>query len=645
MSEPFPLLFSPGWIGSLQVPNRLVLPPMLMGYGSEDGFVTRRTIDYYQARAAGGTGLVIVEASMPAPAGKMFPYYLDSSDDRYLPGLTELAAAIKRHGARAAIQLGDGGRETRVDLTGRPPMGPSPVAARKRDQPREMSHEDIGRAVTHFATAAHRAQRAGFDGVEIHGAHVYLLSQFLSGSTNFRTDEYGGSTENRFRIIAEIVVAAKQLCGDDFPIWLRFNAAEFDTPAGLTIEESTRIAVLAERAGYDAISITAGSPHYEATIHSMYTPAGLFIPLAKAIRTAVGLPVIVTGRLTVELGEQILARGEADFIAIGRGLMVDPEIADKARSGRLLDIVPCDCDLNCVNRGVLRDAPITCTMNPALGREREFAVVASAAPGNVVVVGGGPAGMEVARVAALRGHRVTLLEKTDQLGGQLHVSASAPFKDTIRDVITYYTRQLKTLGVDVALGQDATADIIASWHPEVVVLATGAGRGPAPGFGEMPVGAVSAVPVDDLLLAADRAATTVAIWGGDNRSTELADLLSERGHQVVLASSQRKIAPMMLGIIRGVLLVRLAEKNVRQVTGGSLGAFTADTVEVVAPVDGEHQQVAAQTVAFNTEVSADLALVGRLRQFVPRTYLAGSCVVRGEHQDAIADGARIGRLV
>ncbi len=262
----YPKLFEPGRIGSLEIPNRIVMPPMLMGYGTEDGYVTDHAIAYYQARARGGVGLLIVESAMAQPGGKMFKTYFDLSDDRYLPGMTRLASAIKDAGVVAAIQLGDGGREVRRDLTGRAPMGPSPIAARKREVPIEMTLSDIRLTVRRFSEATLRAKQAGFQGVEMHAAHVYLLSQFLSGFTNQRTDEYGGSLANKFRIMVDILNESRRLVGDDFPLWLRINGAEYDTPHGVTLEEACVYAQLAEEAGYDAISISAGSPHYEATM-------------------------------------------------------------------------------------------------------------------------------------------------------------------------------------------------------------------------------------------------------------------------------------------------------------------------------------------------------------------------------------------
>lgn len=639
MTESFPRLFQPGTIGTLAVKNRIVMPPMLVGYGSEDGYVTERAKDYYEARAKGGVGLIIVEASMPQPAGKMFLTYLDCSDDKYGQGLAELAEVIKRHGARAAIQLGDGGREVRFDLTGRHPMGPSPVAARKREVPREMTTADIRTTVNNFAKGALRVKTAGFEGVEIHAAHVYLLSQFLSPSTNFRHDEYGGSTENRFRIMREILDESRELVGADYPIWFRMNAVEYDIEGGLKIDESKVIAQLAEQAGYDAVSISVGSPHYDSTMPSSYFPRGLFVPLAEQIKSVIDKPVIVTGRLTPAMGEEILIRRQADFIAFGRALMVDPELPLKVMEGREDEIAPCIATLNCVNRGVLRDAPITCTVNASLGREREFEIHPTANPKSVSVIGGGPAGLEAARVAALRGHRVILFEQEPELGGQLVLASRPPHKETLLELIDYFTRQLSRHGVEVRLGHEATASEVLAGPLDAVIVATGgsvsrhrrsSGR--------------SVITTDDVLRKDVDVGQSVVIIGGDTRSCEVADLLSETGRTVTLVSGESKIAPELVGLIRGVLLKRLVDKQVSMLTRTKLGAITPTGLEAITS-DGLLREIEAETVVFSQQVSLDLDLVAELRKTTPQIYCIGDCLELREHQDAIAEGSRISRLV
>lgn len=639
MITPSGAIFQPGAIGSLAIKNRIVLPPMLMGYGSEDGYVTERAKDYYAARARGGVGLVIVEASMPLPGGKMFQYYIDSSDDRYLPGLTELATAIKVNGARAAIQLGDGGREVRRDLTGRAPMGPSPIAARKRETPIEMTLFDIRNAVRLFAEATLRAKRAGFEGVEMHAAHVYLLSQFLSGFTNHRNDEYGGSVENRFRIMVDIINAARELVGDSFPIWFRINGIEYDTPSGVTLDDARAFARLGEEAGYDAVSISAGSPHYEATMHTLYTPPKFLVPLAAAIKRDVRFPVMVTGRLTAALGQEILEAGEADFICIGRGLMADPDLPNKVEAGKSEDVRPCPCLLDCVNRGVLRDTPIVCMSNAALGREREYELHPATQSEQVVVIGGGVAGLETALVAAQRGHDVTLLEATSDIGGQMRTASYAPCKGDLRNLLEFYSRQLEKAGAKVLTATVATTESILAMQPEVVVIATGADVCVQPSVTQ------SVGVVDAMLQQPTPSGRTVAIIGGDTRSCELADLLTEGvQNEVTVASTLPKIAPELTGIVRGTLLQRLRDKGVKQLMRVQIGAITRDSIEFTGDALGAREQP-ADLVVLNSKASVAPELLDALRRSVPRVFVVGDALEKREHIDAIADGARVGRLI
>lgn len=635
-------LFEAASIGKLSIKNRLVMPPMLMGYGSADGYVTQRMLDYFEERAKGGVGMVIVEAVGIRFEGKVYPYFINCYDDTHLPGLTTLADVIKRHGARAAIQIADGGRNTRPDMTGEQPIAPSPIATFKRDQPRVLTTEEVRGFVRRFAASISLAKKAGFDGVEIHAAHVYLLNQFLSAASNIRTDAYGGSLEKRARILVEIVEEARKLVGDEFPIWVRINAEETGEENGITVDQAAQIAMIAERAGYDAISVSSGGSHYESTIASMYFDPGYLVPAAHRIRQAVTIPVIAVGRIDARLAEQVIAEGKADFVAIGRGLMVDPELPRKAQQGRYSDIAPCLSCLNCVHRGVLRDTPITCSVNPALGRESELRLTPAAVVRHVAVVGGGPAGLEAARVAASRGHRVTLIHDGDKLGGQFRLAGAAPRKESFLAWLDYMTLQLARHEVCVRLGTEASANLIAELEPDVLLVASGPLGAPCRGAVSAPAGRI--IRLQDALAGRAEIGATVAIFGEDAMAAETADLLSEQGKTVTLVSPGRKIAPAMLNLIRSMLLARLSDKKVLQLTNMQLGAISGAEVEIVA-VDGQRRTIGADTVILGNEYRADTGFLSSVRDKVPALYLIGGCRLIGDQQDAIADGYKVARLI
>lgn len=633
-------LFEAANIGKLAIKNRLVMPPMLMGYGSPDGYVTQRMKDYFEERAKGGVGLVIVEAVGIRFEGKVFPYFVNCYDESHLPGLTELADVIKKHGARAAIQIADGGRNTRPELTGVQPIAPSPIATHKRDQPRVLTTEEVKEFVTLFANSVSIAKRAGFEGVELHAAHVYLLQQFLSSVSNVRTDEYGGSLENRCRILVEIIQEARKLVGSDYPIWVRINAVEPGEENGIDIDQAKQIALVAEHSGYDAISVSAGGSHYDATIGSVYFPQGYLIPFSEQIKQIVDIPVIAVGRINARLAEKVIAEGRADFIAIGRGLMVDPELPIKAQEGRFNDIKPCLNGLNCVHRGVLRDKPITCSVNPALGREAELRLIPAETKRCVLVIGGGPAGMEAAKVAAMRGHNVTLVDDGTELGGLFRLRGIPPHKSPIITWINYMKGQLAKYGVAVRLTTKATAELVKNIAPDVLIMATGPYRV------NNTVGALSGtvVRLQDVLTGRAEPGANVVILGDDEMAAETADFISENEKKVTLVCPGRKIAPTMLNLIRKKLLTRLSEKNVVQMTETTVGAISTTQLQVISN-NGENQTVAADTLILGNNFKVDTEFLSSVIGGVTAVYLIGGCHSAGDQQDAIADGYNVARVI
>jgi len=636
-NEQFPKLFHPGRIGSLEIKNRLVMPPMATNYALKDGTVTDRQIDYYEERSKGGAGLVIVEIScVDAPVGKGTMRQICIDDDRFIPGLSRLAEAIKRHGAKAAIQLHHAGRQTSSKLTGNQPVAPSPIPVTGGEQPRELAVSEIAVLVTRFAEAAERAKKAGFDGVEIHGAHGYIISGFLSSLSNHRQDAYGGSVESRARFLLEVIKAIRDKVGREYPVWCRLSAVEIGAEGGITLEETQVVAQLAEKAGVDAIHVSAHTVG-PARRPPMAQPPGSFVPLAEGIKKVVSVPVIVVGRIPPELGEGILRDGKADFISMGRALLADPHVPQKVAMGSMEDIRPCLCCATCLDSIRWRREGVCCVVNPTLGREREYELKPTESPRKVVVVGGGPGGMEAARVAALRGHKVCLFDEGEELGGQLLLAAKPPFKDTIETFRKYLVGQITRLGVELRLGQSFTADMIDELKPDVVVLATGV----KPFIPQIPgIKSKKVLQASEVLTGAETG-EHVAVIGGELVGCETALYLVERGKKVTIMRRGPEWATRVHQFIREPLLGRLKYRGVSMLTGVEYEEITEAGV-VIKTGTGERKVVEADTVVLAAGAVPNTELAAALQGMVARVVSVGDCAEPRSIREAVEEGYRAG---
>jgi 2,4-dienoyl-CoA reductase-like NADH-dependent reductase (Old Yellow Enzyme family)/thioredoxin reductase len=558
----FPLLFSEVHIGGISLKNRIVMPAMATNFLT-DGAVSIRMIDYFVERARGGAGLIITEAAaVQAPTGgKLARHHLNISEDRFIPSLKALTAAVHPYGTKIAVQLSHLGRQIHSGFLGEQPVAPSPIPCPvSREIPRELTIVEIKEIIEAFVQAARRARDAGFDLVELHGCHGYLIGQFFARRSNQRTDKYGGDVRGRARFACEIIQGIKGSLGASFPVIVRINGDDC-MPGGATLKDMQEIAPLLVKAGADALHVSAGVyGSAVATVAPMFEKPGCFVDLAAGVKKALSVPVIAVGRITgPHMAEAILAAGKADLIASGRSLLADPAWPQKAYAGETEDICPCmGCNQGCIDRinasmmtGITE--PIGCLVNPRTGRESERDDGFTKHPKRVLVIGGGPAGLEAALVAARRGHAVTLWEKEDVPGGQLLLAGAAPGRENFRDYIAFMERQVRKAGVTVVFHKTASLETIRNASPDVLVLATGA-TPVTPAF--VPLHSEIIKTAWDVLRGHIPPGRRIVVLGGGAVGLETAHFLSCRNKDVTVLEATGQVGGDM-GAIMSFYLRRM----------------------------------------------------------------------------------------
>ena len=573
----FSAMFSPVKIGNVTVPNRFVVPPMGNNLANTDGTLSDASLSYYEARAKGGFGLITIESTVVYEQAKGGPRKPCLFSDDTVDSFKRVAEACHNYGARVSIQLQHAGPEGSSALTGYPLKAASPIpAAQGRETPETVTKEELYRIIECYGDAARRAQQAGVDMVEVHCAHGYLVSTFISQRTNNRTDEFGGCFENRMRLPRLIIENIRQKTGGSLPILCRINASD-EVPGGQSVQDAAAVAAyLEQECGVDAIHVTrAVHLHDEFMWAPGVTHGGFNADLVTEIKRAVSVPVIIVGRFTEpQYAELLVKQGRADLVAFGRQSIADPELPNKARNGRLETLAPCiGCLLGCVPN-MFAGKPITCAVNPCVGRERVLTKVTAAK--QVVVIGGGPGGLYAAWACAKRGHHVILLEKNAELGGNFRIAAYPTGKGQLTEAIRSMIVRCELEGVDLRCNVNVDEELLRSLAPDAIILATGSNPLilPIPGLKEC-----GYVTAQELLDGKANLGKKVLVVGGGMVGCEAAEFLAERGHEVGIIEMKDVIAADVTKENRRYMFESFAEHNVLLQSGAKVGQFYTDGVD------------------------------------------------------------------
>lgn len=644
MSGQFKEIFEPTVIGTVEVKNRIVMCPMGLGNASEVGAVTEQMIEYYSERARGGVGLIIVEGTCVEGShgkiGKAPRTRID--DDQFIAGFNDLVKTVHHHGTKISLQLQHGG------AWGNPEKGKQPVSASDsfstyNVNARSLTIDEIEELVEIFGEAARRAQMAGFDAININGGAGFLVTQFLSPLTNKRTDLYGGDLEGRMTFLTRIIESVQMKVGNDYPIIFDHPVDEF-IEGGITVKESKVMAQKLESMGIAAFRMHSGSrdPRFRFMIAPpAAVPQGYQVPYAEETKRALHRAKVMVGRQIQdpEYANHVIRDGKADFIVLGRPLLADPELPKKWAEGRLNDIRRC-LYCNWCKWNELKGLRVECAVNAALGKEKAYRIVTASHPRKVLIVGGGPAGLEAARVAAERGHDVVIYEKSQKMGGQLNIASIAPFKEELKRLVQYLFNQVKNAGVRIELGKEATRELIKRKNPDVIILATGA----RPYIPDIPgIESQKVCTAWDILKGKTAAGEKVIVIGGGNVGLETAEYLAEKGKRVTVLETLSEVGVDVEPTNRKVLLERLKDHGVDILTKVNVIEITDHGI--VLMIGHDKKTLNADTVILALGATSNKQLEDLMHGESWEMYSIGDCTAPRNILEAIHDGAWVARQI
>lgn len=622
-------LFTPINIGPITIKNRFMMAPMENGLAAPGGFVNDKIIKFFEERAKNEVGIILTGSVGVSPEGRGLPTQLSIYDDQFISGLKELTDAVHQAGSLIGAQIYHAGRQASEAITGIQPIAPSAVpCVIVGNDPREMTVEEIDEMREKFVQGAKRCVEAGFDMIEVHFAHGYLLHSFLSPHSNKRTDEFGGCLENRMRFPMEVLKEIAEVCKDKAAVTIRISADEY-LEDGLKFDEVMTVCQHAVEAGAQAISLTAGSyDSVEYTIQPMFIDQGFLVPFSSKLKEIVNVPVIVAGRLnSAELIEKIMDNNDADMIAIGRGLISDEEMIVKLKNKHYDDIRYCvACNQGCIDN-VFQGKGITCLVNARAGFEAERNITAAEKTKKVLIIGAGPAGMEAARVSRLRGHDVTIIEREQSAGGKFDTLAAPPEKDSFLLYKEYLMGQLEKLEVTFVRADIKDVRDLEKYQADEIIVATGARQSMPP---------IKGAELGHVLLAEDvlnglEVGESVAIIGGGLVGTETAKLLSEAGKKVTIIEMANAIGNGVGPTFAGHLFEFLEKRNVQQITSANVVEIQKDKIIL------EDREVVANHVIIAAGYTPNNQLIEALRANYPNVQMIGDANAPRRIIDATAE--------